>query len=63
MLSHILQALDDKVLLHQSTQALLENRELKQKLSILLKEDEDRKLHFRPRRTVQKRDGDKLVAK
>ena len=58
-----LQALDDKVLLRQSTQALLDNRELKQKLAILLKEEADRRQPFKGRRVAQKGDGSKLVEK
>jgi hypothetical protein len=58
-----LQVLDDKVLLRQSTQALLDNRELKQKLAILLKEEADRRQPFKGRRVAQKGDGSKLAEK
>jgi hypothetical protein len=49
-----LQVLEQRPLRQQSTQALLDNRELKQKLSTLLKEDADRKHRWKARRAVQK---------
>lgn len=45
------------------TQALLDNRELKQKLSTLLKEEADRKQRVRARRTVAKLDEKQVVPK
>jgi hypothetical protein len=49
-----LQVLQQRLLRHQGTQALLDNRELKQKLSSLLKEDADRKQRWRARKAAQK---------
>ena len=57
------QALSDRLLRHQSTQALLDNRELKQKLSNLLKEEAERKQRVRARRVVEMRDENKFFPK